>query len=122
MYQYPYPYPYLYGYPNYVYQYPVTYPAHYPHTFYQQHPIYREDHENEYTRAPQFSEKIGQYYTTPKPVTLPTGYTIPANTRIFIHNVTVTATGEELVTIVAPVPKGDSIENETIKDVPANQL
>lgn len=40
----------------------------------------------------------------------------------FIHNVTLTATGEELVTLVAPVLKGGNWVSERIKDIPASQL
>ncbi|MCY9513230.1 NADH:ubiquinone oxidoreductase [Paenibacillus apiarius] len=96
-----------------MYHNPYGYPTHMHH-----HPYV----DNSYNRAPQFENKIGQYYILPKPVQLPSGYTIPANTRVFIHNVTLTATGEELVTLVAPVLKGGNWVSETIKDIPASQL
>lgn len=100
-----------------IYQNPYNYPSQYPYNLYQHQPI-----EHYYIRDPKFADLIGQYYTTSKPVTLPTGYTIPANTRIFIHNVIITSTGEELVTIVAPIQKDGTTVNESIKDIPANQL
>ncbi|MDA7028552.1 NADH:ubiquinone oxidoreductase [Bacillus sp. CLL-7-23] len=98
-----------------IYQNPYSYPRQY--SYYQYQPI-----EDYYIRVPKFADLIGKYYTTSKLVTLPTGYTIPANTRIFIHNVIITSTGQELVTIVAPVKKNGTIVNESIKDIPANQL
>ncbi|WP_086415182.1 hypothetical protein, partial [Bacillus thuringiensis] len=70
-----------------------------------------------------FADKIGKYHTLTKALSLPEyNYTIPANTRIFIHNVAITSTGQELVTIVAPIQKGGSLVNETIKNIPATQL
>ncbi|MGH0613163.1 hypothetical protein, partial [Bacillus cereus] len=70
-----------------------------------------------------FADKIGKYYTLTKALSLPEyNYTIPANTRIFIHNVAITSTGQELVTIVAPIQKGGNLVNETIKNIPATQL
>lgn len=105
--QYPYNNPY--GYSN-IYQYPYSYPSQYQHAA------------NFYGRDPKFAEKIGQYYTLQKDLLLPTGYKVPANTRIFIHNVFVTTTGEELVTIVASVPKDGTMSNESFKDIPASQI
>lgn len=100
-YQYPNPYgsPNSYRYPKHNYEYPYNYD----------------------NRA--FADKIGKYHTLTKPLSLPEyNYTIPANTRIFIHNVAITNTGQELVTIVAPIQKGGSLVNETIKNIPATQL
>ncbi|MFK4014708.1 hypothetical protein [Bacillus cereus] len=88
-----------YRYPNHNYEYPYNYD----------------------NRA--FADKIGKYHTLTKALSLPEyNYTIPANTRIFIHNVAITNTGQELVTIVAPIQKGGSLVNETIKNIPASQL
>lgn len=115
MYQNPYNYPY--GYSKNVYQNPYNYPYRYPNTIYQ-----NQNFEYNYTRDPEFSEKIGTYHTIPNPLQLPSGYTLPANTRVFIHNVVITSTGEELVTIVAPIPKDGSVVSETFKDIPAKQL
>ncbi|KON90382.1 hypothetical protein AF332_19880 [Sporosarcina globispora] len=85
--------------------------------------LYQYQHDdNQNSRDPEFSEKIGEYYSLQKDLLLPTGYIVPANTPIFIHNVIVTSSGEELVTIVAPVPKDGTISNDTYKDIPANQL
>jgi hypothetical protein len=105
----PYPYNNPYGYSN-LYQYPYSYPSQYQHAV------------NYYNRDPKFVEKIGQYYKLQKELVLPNGYKVPANTRIFIHNVFVTTTGEELVTIVAPVPKDGTMSNESFKDIPASQI
>ncbi|MDA1476169.1 NADH:ubiquinone oxidoreductase [Bacillus changyiensis] len=110
----------FYIYPNVysnIYQNPYCYPRQYSYYMYENRPM-----EDYYIRVPKFADLIGKYYTTSKPVTLPTGYTIPAKTRIFIHNVMITSTGQELVTIVAPVKKDGTIVNESIKDIPANQL
>ncbi|PGU93669.1 hypothetical protein, partial [Bacillus thuringiensis] len=85
---------------------------------------YQNPHEYPYNynnRA--FADKIGKYHTLTKALSLPEyNYTIPTNTRIFIHNVAITSTGQELVTIVAPIQKGGSLVNETIKNIPATQL
>ncbi|NEW09721.1 NADH:ubiquinone oxidoreductase [Paenibacillus sp. SYP-B3998] len=88
----------------------------YPNVYHNQYLDYH------YNRTPEFANKIGQFFTIPHPVTLSTGYTIPANTRIFIHNVSITSTGEELVTIVVSILKGGSWVSETIRDIPAKQL
>lgn len=93
-------------------------PYNYPNSNYQNQ--YYDNYYN--NRAPNFANKIGTYHMLIQPLSLPTGYTIPANTRIFIHNVTITTSGEELVTIVAPILKGGNWVNETIKDISAKQL
>ncbi|MDM5214967.1 NADH:ubiquinone oxidoreductase [Peribacillus sp. NJ4] len=113
IYQNPYNYPN--GYPN-VYQNPYHIPNRDPYPLYQNHSI-----QDFYIRV-KFADIIGQYFTTTKPFTTRAGYTIPANTRVFIHNVVITSTGEELVTIVAPVVKDGTTVNESIKDILGNQL
>ncbi|WP_324657166.1 hypothetical protein [Bacillus cereus] len=110
------------GYQN-PYRSPDSYEYQNPHGY--QNP-YRSPDSYEYpynynNRA--FADKIGKYHTLTKALSLPEyNYTIPTNTRIFIHNVAITSTGQELVTIVAPIQKGGSLVNETIKNIPATQL
>ncbi|OPA36844.1 MULTISPECIES: hypothetical protein [Bacillus cereus group] len=53
-------------------------------------------------RQQQFQNLVGQLFTIPQPVTLPNGQTLQAGTRVFIHRVTFTQTGQEMVTIVFP--------------------
>lgn len=62
----------------------------------------------DYTNDPrqQFQNLVGQLFTIPQPVTLPNGQTLPANTRVFIHRVTFTQAGQEMVTIVFPLGVG----------------
>ncbi|SMQ78446.1 hypothetical protein SAMN05444673_3440 [Bacillus sp. OV166] len=115
-YMYQNPYNNQYGYSN-LNQNPNSYPNEYPSNLYQ-----FQNAADYYCRDPKFAEMIGEQYTLTKDVRLPTGDTVPANTRIFIHNVFVTSTGEELVTIVAPFTKDGTISNHTFKDIPANQL
>ncbi|EOP20094.1 hypothetical protein [Bacillus toyonensis] len=113
---------------SYEYQNPHGYqdPYRSPDSYEYQNPYRYPNHNYEYpynydNRV--FADKIGKYYTLTKPLSLPEyNYTIPANTRIFIHNVAITSTGQELVTIVAPIQKGGNLVNETIKNIPATQL
>ncbi|WP_205753498.1 NADH:ubiquinone oxidoreductase [Bacillus cereus] len=112
-----------YGYQN-PYRSPDSYEYQNPHRY--QDPYRFPNHSYEYpynydNRA--FADKIGKYHTLTKPLPLSEyNYTIPINTRIFIHNVAITNTGQELVTIVAPIQKGGNLVNETIKNIPASQL
>ncbi|KON90381.1 hypothetical protein AF332_19875 [Sporosarcina globispora] len=100
----------MYGNLNYVYQTPYNYPNRYPNNFY-----YSQNVDYYYARDPKFAELIGKNFTLIKPLILPTGQTLPANTSVFIHNVLITSTGEELVSIVTP-------GNEKFDNIPANQL
>ena len=134
MYQNPYGYQNPYRSPDsYEYQNPYGYQNSYrsPDSYEYQNPYgyqnpYRSPGSYEYpynydNRA--FADKIGKYHTLTKPLSLSEyNYTIPANTRIFIHNVMITSTGQELVTIVAPIQKGGNLVNETVKNIPATQL
>jgi len=73
--------------------------------FYQMPYPYRNNNEMYHFRV-DFSGLIGTFFTIPKAITLPTGGTLPANTRVFIHAVTFLPSGEQSVTIVFPMQKG----------------
>lgn len=57
-------------------------------------------------RQQQFQNLVGQLFTIPQSVTLANGQTLQSGTRVFIHRVTFTPSGQEMVTIVFPLGIG----------------